>query len=253
MPDLVPQSGAPACVAADCLWESFAERGTAAFDAGQFVQSLTEWQAAAPLAETFDQADPRRATSRAALATIGYAAGLLAESAAELALREAAQVWQITNRWIDSMAIDLSGRSSSFHFRLERRHASAYRNLARGDYRRLAETGAAACAANLALVLHDRAPDEAARLYRHAILARKAGLGARDLGCLVAMENLRRLIRAVGDPQSEDASLSTEIEAAVMRDPLPPLTRWKNEKPARMTDRRRLLAAVYLSPVLIRH
>ena len=253
MPAIVPQSGVPACIVADCLWESFAERGAVAFEARQFVQSLTEWQAATLLAETFDHADPRRAASRAALATIGYAGGFLTEATAELALREAAQVWQITNRWIDSIAIDLSGRSSSFHFRLERKHAGAYRDLARADYRRLAEAGAAACAANLALVLQDRAPEEAACLYRHAILARKAGLGARDLGCLVAMENLRRLIRAVGDPQSEGASLSTEIEATAMRDPLSPFSRWKNEKPGRMTDRRRLLAAVYLSPVLIRH
>jgi hypothetical protein len=253
MPDIVSQSGMPPCVAADYLWENFAERGNVALDARQFVRSLTEWQAATRLAETFDHADPRRATSCTGLATAGYAAGFLTDAAAELELREAARAWQITSRWIDSMATQLSGRSSLFHFRLERRHASAYRDLARADHQRLAEAGAAACAANLALVLHDRAPDEAARLYRQAIFARKAGLGARDLGCLVAMDNLRRLIRAAGGPQSEDANLSTEIAATVMRDPLAPLARWKNERPARMTDRRRLLAAVYLSPVLIRH
>jgi hypothetical protein len=245
------QPAASACIAADRLWEGFAERATIAFEARQFEASLTEWRSAARLAESFAPADPRRAGSRAALAAMGYAAGILTEAAAELELRDALQIWQGTSRWVGSMTIGLSSRSSLFHFRLERKHAGAYQDLQRLDCQKLAEAGAAACSANLALVLQDRAPDRAAELYRHAIAARRAGLGARDLGCFAAMGNLLRLVRAMGDPGSEVTGLSAEIEAAAARDPLPPMTRWENEKPAQMTDRRRLLAAVLFSPILI--
>jgi hypothetical protein len=186
------------------------------------------------------------------LAIAGYAAGVLMDGAAELELREAALAWQAASQWLDAMTVELGGRSSLFHFRLERKHADTYRQLARAEHQRLADAGAAACAVNLALIIHHRTPDEAARLYRHAIAARSAGLGVRDIGHLAAREGLRRLILTTGGRPADDADPSAEMVLAAMRDPLSPLTRWKSERQGRMTDRRRLVAAVYLSPILIR-
>lgn len=250
--DLLP-FGTLTCVAAEYLWEHFAVRGSNALNARQFAQSQSEWYMAGTLAEAFDPADPRRAASLAGQAVAGHAAGQLNATEAERALRAAAEAWLTARIWVDAILPELPGRSSMFHFRLERKHAGAYRELARLDYHRLLEAGGGACALHLALILHDRLPEEAKRLYQQAISARKIGLGARDLGYLVAMVNLRRLIHATGDSPSDDANLANEIAATTLRDPLSPLARWKTEMPARMTDRRRLLAAVYLSPVLIWH
>ena len=232
--------GAAACLVVDHLWENFAEQGSRALDERQSDRALASWNVAAALADSFVDGDPRRAASLAGLAIAGLAAGRLTPIAAERALRTAAEAWSTTERWIETMELELSGRSSLFHFRLERRHQGAYQDLKRIECRRFAEAGAAICLAHLAATVQDRNPDEAAEFYRGAIAARRAGLGARDLACLVAMQNLHLLTDGGAAAQP------------TMKDPIAPLDRWKSERGAKMNDRRRLLAAVYLSPLPLR-
>lgn len=225
------------CLVVDHLWEYFAEQGSRALDDGEPRSALASWSVAAALADGFTDSDPRRAASLAGLAIAGLAAGRLTPIAAERELRAAAEAWRTTDDWIERMALELSGRSSMFHFRLERRHQGAYRDLKRAECRRLGEAGAALCLAHLASTVQARNPDQAAELYRGAIAARRAGLGARDLACFMVMQNLHHLI---GD---EAAAPPT------MKDPIAPLDRWKSERGAKMNDHRRLLASVYLAPL----
>lgn len=238
----------PPCLLVDVLWESFAASGAAALAAGPREPARAAWRTAVRLAAAFAPADPRRAASLGAAAALG-AVDAAGGAVREADLRAAVAAWRLVPLWVAGMRVERKPRSSLFHQRMERRHAVAYDEAARAGYRRLAEGGLAAALANLAELLRtQRRTAQAEAFYREAIAARRSALGGRDAALAGLLDRLAAL-RAPADPE-EAHRLAGEAAAILRNGPVEPLERWARDRPARMSDLRRLLAAVYLAPVI---
>lgn len=238
----------PPCLLVDLLWEEFAAAGAEALDTGPPDSASAAWQTAARLAAPFAPADPRRAASLGASAAL-EALGGAPDARGEAPLREAVAAWRLVPLWVAGMRIERKPRSSLFHQRMERRHAPAYDDVARSVYRRMAEGGLAAALANLAMLLRRLGRDvEATALYGDSIAMRRSALGARDAGLATLLEDLAAL-RAHGD-EVEARRLAAQAAGILGSGPVEPLVRWTRDRPPRMSDQRRLLAAVYLAPII---
>lgn len=248
MVDAAPaDSDVPPCLAADASWEHFAECGLAAWEAERRAEALAYLQTAARLSTAFSERDPRRVAALASLAAVESAAE--SGTQATTALADAAAAWDRASAWVAAMAPDHKPRSSLYHHRLERKHPGAYEDIARQGYHRLMAGGRAACLNNLALGLAAAdARTEAETMLREAAELRETALGARDAGAMRMFANLGDLLAALGDPAAADCRRRVEEIAA--RHPIPALERWRRHRPPRMTDSRRLEAAVLLIPVL---
>ena len=244
----------PPCLVVDVLWETFAEEGAVAFEEDRPGDALALWRVAERMATAFADADPRRGASLANLAA-AMDAGVNSTDAPqpiEAHYRRALACWDQTPDWVDRMAPDHKPHSSLYHHRLERKYAGAYAEIARRGYRQVAGGGRAACLGNLAGLLYRLGrTGEAEALYREAIALRESGLGARDVGAMHLLETLADLL-AAGSRSDDAEAARAKADAIAANYPLTPRRRWLSEKPARMSDTRRLLAAVYLTPVIRR-
>jgi tetratricopeptide (TPR) repeat protein len=243
----------PACLLADLLWESFTEEGAAAFADGRAAEALAAWRLADRLAVAFPAADPRRAAALANLAAVTeQAAADATADIVESLYRRALARWGAVPGWIERMTPERAARSSLFHHRMERKHRAVYQRVARDGHGRLAAGGRAACLGNLAgLLQRVGRTREAEALYREAIALRGPALGARDAGLLALLENLAALLIAEGR-LDEAEPIRARADAIAANAPLTPRRRWASDKPVRMSDARRLLAAVYLTPIVRR-
>lgn len=240
----------PPCTLCDFLWEAFAIEGSAALERGDEAAAEACWRTAAALTLGFHGADPRRA---ATLTAEGALAALKGDArAAQASCRRALEQWRRAPEWIAGMAIELKARSSLFHFRIESRHRDELVSLARAQNEHLAAAGRAAAEATLAgLLAAEGSPAEALGLYREAIAARAKGLSHREEAVGWLNEDLAPLLAACGQPAEAEAARARAC--AILRDPVPAGPRrfaagiWP-----KMTDIRRLTAAVELAPLLRR-
>ncbi len=226
-------------------WEVRTLGGLAAFRENRVAEAYTAWRAAAANTRAFVADDPRRAASRTHLALCHGAAGDAA--AARRGFRRALQAWDAATLWVARMEIGQRARSSSFHLRLALKHPGGYDALARAEFTRLLGAGRAAALAGGAHL----ARDPAAAL-EEAQARRSEGLGYRDADLAAILRALAALRLEAGD---EAAALDARRRAeAIERDPV-------DFGPARLAagpdgraqnDLRRLEAAVYLTPVVLR-
>lgn len=244
MPISAPEPPQPPCLLIDYLWEYFAEEAGALAESGAGDSAL--WRTGAALSEAFAETDPRRAASLQCRAAIARDAGDLA--AAEALYREAIAAWERVPEWIADMAIEFVARSASMHIRLELKRGEELRNLKRSINRTLAEGGLAGALNNLAEVLHagGRA-DEAEALYRRAREMRAKSLSHREAGVAVICDNLADLLEAAGraEEAGEPRSRAREIDAEPHH---VGAQGFRAQKGHKMTDIRKLTAAVYLAP-----
>jgi hypothetical protein len=204
----------------DRRWEETGEAALAAHRAARDGDAHALWRRASDLAVGFAAGDPRRAASLGNLA--------LAARTADADLDSLRAAWRASHDWVAQMAPDAKGGSSSFHLRLERRHAEAYAVRARATAARELDAGLAVAVANAGL----------------AALA--TGRRADTLALLVEARGLR--VRALGAGEAGAAWLAA-VEAAIAlgsSPPSPPELPWPRRRPP-PGDRRRLLAAIYLS------
>lgn len=175
-----------------------------------------------------------------------------AEANLESLYRQAFTCWAAVPGWVERMVPEREARSSLFHHRMERKHRSAYEDIAREGYLRLAEGARAACLGNLAGLLAGLGRrQEAEALYREAIAARAPAFGARDAGLMHLCTDLADLLTDAG--RTADAEkVRAKAAAVAANSPLTAQRRWAGEKPARMSDARKLLAAAYLTPIIHR-
>ncbi len=232
-------------MSADRRWEARVSEGLAAFQAGRIEEAYAAWRSAAAIGRAFDTDDPRRAASRTHLALCHAAAGDAA--AARRAFRRALQAWGAAEAWVARMALPQRARSSGFHLRLEAKHRRSYDALARVEFARLLGAGRGAALAGGAHL----ARDPAAALAEAQAL-RLSGLGRRDSGQAPICRALAALRASEGD---DAAALDARQRAeAIERDPVSfgpdrLSSLGEVEVPA---DLRRLEAAVYLTPVVLR-
>jgi tetratricopeptide (TPR) repeat protein len=238
------EAAMPPCLLIDCLWEEFAEEAGACLENGNPDNSL--WRTAAALSEGFGETDPRRAASLHCRAAIAREEGNLA--GAEALYQEAIVAWQQAPEWIEDMAIEFVARSASMHIRLEMKRKEELRNLKRSVNRTLAEGGLAATLGNLAEMLHAaERPDEAEQLYVRAREMRAKSLSHREAGVAVICDNLADLLEADGriEEAKEPRMRAREIDA----EPHYANAQGFRAQPwHKMTDIRKLTAAVYLAP-----
>lgn len=249
MDDTAPAGPAvPPCLAADASWEHFAECGLAAWEADRQAEALAYLRTAARLSTVFAEGDPRRVAAVASLAAVESTAD--SGGRATTTLANAVAAWDLASTWVAAMAPGHKPRSSLYHHRLERKHPGAYADIARQGYRRLLAGGRAACLNNLALGLAAAgAWAESETMLREAAEQREAALGARDAGAMRMFANLAGLLAARGDSAAA-ADYRQRMHAIAARHPIAALERWRSHRPPRMTDVRRLEAAVLLIPVL---
>ena len=232
------------CLLVDFLWEQLAEEAGACMEAGGEVAAL--WQTGAKLSQAFDGSDPRRAASLHCLAAIAREAGDM--TGAEARYRDAMAAWERVPEWVSQMAVEFTGRSASMHIRLEMKRTEELRRLKRSINANLAEGGLAATLSNLAELLHATGRgDEAEPLYRRAREMRAKSLSHREAGVAIICDNLADLLEGAGrhDEAGEPRSRAREIDAEPFHTGTEGFRKksWK-----KMTDTRKLTAAVYLAP-----
>ena len=232
------------CLLVDFLWEQFAEEAGACSESGDEVAAL--WRTGAALSQAFDEADPRRAASLHCLAAIAREAADMA--GAEAGYRDAITAWERVPEWVSQMAVEFTGRSASMHIRLEMKRTEELRALKRSINANLAEGGLAATLNNLAELLHTTGrADEAEPLYRRARDMRAKSLSHREAGVAIICDNLADLLEEAGrhDEAEEPRARAREIDAEPFHAGIGGV---RKEPWQKMTDTRKLTAAVYLAP-----
>ncbi len=235
----------PPCLLIDFLWEEFAQEAAGRLDSA--AEDSLLWRTGANLSEAFEESDPRRAASLHCLAMIARDEGDL--SRAETLYREAIAVWERAPEWISKMGIEFTARSASMHIRLEMKRSEELRALKRSIHRTLAEGGLAAGLNNLAEVLHTAGrAEEAEPLYRRAREMRAKSLSHREAGVASACDNLADLLEEAGRPEEaqEPRSRARDIEAEPF---CAGPEGFRAQRWHKMTDIRKLTAAVYLTPL----
>ena len=237
--------GRPTASSAEQRWEARVLEGLAAFRAGRIDAAYTAWRSAAAIARPFAADDPRRAASRTHLALCHAAAG--DARAARRAFRRALRAWEAADEWVARMAIPQRARSSGFHLRLQAKHPGAYDAVARAGFTRLLGAGrAAALAGSAHLARNPAAPLEEAQEQR------AGGLSWRETDQVAIWRALAALREEAGNGA---AALDARHRAdGIERDPVSfgpeRLATATGGEPA--SDLRRLEAAVYLTPVVLR-
>ncbi len=230
---------------AEQRWEARSLEGLAAFRAGRIEEAYAAWRSAAAIGRAFDTDDPRRAASRTHLA-LCHAAHRNAASARR-AFRRALQAWDAAEEWVARMALPQRARSSGFHLRLEAKHRRSYDALARVEFAKLLGAGRGAAVAGGAHL----ARNPAAALAEAQKL-RLSGLGRRDCDQAPIYRALAAIRASEGDETAaQDARQRAE---AIERDPVSfgPERLAAALEDETMSDLRRLEAAVYLTPVVLR-
>ena len=232
-------------MSADQRWEARALQGLAAFQAGRIEEAYAAWRSASAIGRAFAADDPRRAASRTHLALCHAAQGDAAP--ARRAFRRALQAWEAAEAWIARMALPQRARSSGFHLRLEAKHRRSYDALARVEFAKLLGAGRGAALAGGAHLARDPA---AALAEAHEL--RLSGLGRRDGDQAPICRAFAVLKAEAGD---DAAALDARQRAeAIERDPVSfgPDRLAAASEDETMSDLRRLEAAVYLTPVVLR-
>ncbi len=233
------------CLLVDFLWEQFAEEAGRCLETGD--EAAAFWRTGAALAQAFDEADPRHAASLHGLAAIAREAGDLAR--AEAGYRDAIAAWERVPAWISQMAVEFTGRSASMHIRLEMKRTEELRALKRSINANLAEGGLAAALGNLAELLHRMGrAGEAEPLYRRAREMRAKSLSHREAGVAIICDNLADLLEDSG--RHGEAEEPRARARAIDADPFHTGAEGFRKQPwkKKMTDTRKLTAAVYLAP-----
>jgi len=154
-----PTSAAEAWTGADTEWERLQVTAAEDFAANDPAGAATGWAEALRTARAhFEADDPRLATSLA-----NYAAALRQRGEAVPAVlwEEALGIWDQAAAWLARQRLAPRARSSTFHLRLEARHAGAYDANLRRRAAALAEEARVATAA-LAAGARAGGPDRAA-------------------------------------------------------------------------------------------
>ena len=232
-------------MSAEQRWEARVREGLAAFRDGRIEEAYAAWRSAAAIARAFDADDPRRAASRTHLALCHAAAGDAAKS--RRAFRRALRSWEAAEQWVARMAVEQRARSSGFHLRLQAKHPGRYDAVARAGYARLLGAGrAAALAGSAHLARNPAAPLEEAQEQR------AGGLSWREADQVAIWRALAALWEEAGDGAAAlDARRRAE---AIERDPVSfgPERLVAASGGETVSDLRRLEAAVYLTPVVLR-
>ena len=232
------------CLLVDFLWEQFAEEAADSSKAGVEIEPL--WRTGATLSQAFDEADPRRAASLHCLAAIAREAGDTAD--AEARYRDSIAAWERVPEWVSQMDVEFTGRSASMHIRLEMKRTEELRKLKRSINTTLAQGGLSAVLSNLAELLHMTGrSDEAEALYRRARKLRETSLSHREAGVAIICDNLAGLLEDAGrqGEAKEQRARAREIDAEPFHAGIEDFRRKRWRK---MTDIRKLTAAVYLAP-----
>jgi tetratricopeptide (TPR) repeat protein len=151
--------------------------------------------------------------------------------------------------WLARLPAERAAGSSTFHLRLQRKHAGGYDHLRRAEYKRLCEAGRAAALGNLARVLIGlRRIDEAVAQLDEAVALRRAGFGGREAGVGALLDLRAAAARAGGriDEAGRLAAAARVVEADPVRYDA---ARLERETGPRFDDPWRLRAALYLSPI----
>ena len=239
------KTAAPPCLLIDFLWEYLIRTVGARLESAAEDRKL--WRASAKLSESFEDSDPRRAASLQCLAMIARDEGELPR--AEALYREAIATWERAPEWISRMGIEFTARSASMHIRLEMKRSEELRALKRSINRTLAEGGLAAGLNNLAEVLQATGrAEEAEPLYRRAREMRAKSLSHREAGVASICDNLADLLEAAGRSEEarEPRNRAREIEAEPF---VAGPEEFRAQRWHKMTDIRKLTAAVYLAPL----
>ena len=232
-------------MSADQRWEARVSEGLAAFRAGRTEEAYAAWRSASAIGRAFAADDPRRAASRTHLALCHAAQG--DGATARRAFRRALRAWGTAEAWVARMALPQRARSSGFHLRLEAKHRRSYDALARVEFAKLLGAGRGAALAGGAHLARDPASALA-----DAQALRLSGLGWRDSDQAPIYRALAAFRASEGDEEAaQDARQRAE---AIERDPVgfgPDRLAAASEDET-MSDLRRLEAAVYLTPVVLR-
>ena len=232
-------------MSAEQRWEARTLGGLAAFRAGRIEEAYAAWRSAAAVARAFAADDPRRAASRTHLA-LCHAAGGDARKARR-AFGRALRSWEAAEAWVARMALPQRARSSGFHLRLQAKHPGRYDAVARVEFAKLLGAGRAAALAGCARLAHDPAA-----ALEEAEENRASGLSWRDADRASILRALASQRQQAGD--GERAQDARQWAEAIERDPVSfgpeRLAAATAGEPA--SDLRRLEAAVYLTPVVLR-
>ncbi|VAW00007.1 hypothetical protein MNBD_ALPHA04-599 [hydrothermal vent metagenome] len=229
-------------------WEAVTGEALVAFEQNRLSEAVLLWRMAAKSATGFAAGDPRLAATANNLGC----AHLLDEhtEAAAKEFNAAGQAWAATRTWVKAMAVPQTARSSLFHLRLELKHRDAFAGHLRTRFEHLVDGGEAAtliCQATLAFAELDF--HKSGALFDRARTQRRRALNA-DVPEIRQIQNMCRLIaKALGEAPKSDEGLG--VNPGTKTWPQVALESWRDDRPHEMNDARRVLAAVYLSAMIL--
>jgi len=213
-------------------WERLSEAAVERLPDGAIPATLDLLHRAEAFSLAFAAGDPRIAAGLSNAAAATALAGNYGRATEAFANVIAA--WEKARLWTETMAVSGTARSSLHHHRLELRHRHSFAAHLRRRYRRWLDAG------------------EAASTFNHGIVLCRLGFDADGRKHIATAARLRHHAFGAGDPaylQMAEALASdgTPAEAVPGRSVL---QRWRQNRPPRIDDLRRILAAVCFAVVL---
>lgn len=226
-------------------WEAVETAALDAYWAARTEEACHLWHRAHELSFGLPSNDPRRATSASNVGLALLIDGHTKE--ADAALEEAIALWDSALAWIDTMEISFAARSSLFHFRMEQRHEASYVTVRRVWNRNLLRGSVALTKFNLALVQYHLDRDESADdLLRDSIELRRSSCGTSNAPLATMLAVYAARLDAVGRLEEADKN-QCQARQILAQPPKNALDLWAAERPSKLCDQRRLLAAAYLT------
>lgn len=231
LPDLSPSAGW-ADDRAEHEWERLSEAAVECLAESGLPAARDLLHRVVACSPAFAAGDPRIAAS---LTNAAAAAALAGDyRRATEAFADVAAAWEKARLWSETMAVSGTARSSLHHHRLELKHRDSFAAHLRRRYRRWLDGGEAASTFNHGIVLCRLGRDADGRKHiAAAVRLRRQAFGAADPAYL-------KMAEAMG-------SDGTPADAVPGRSAL---QRWRQNRPPRIDDLRRLLAAVCFAVVL---
>ncbi|MDP1702093.1 MAG: hypothetical protein Q8L53_14195 [Aestuariivirga sp.] len=232
------------CPAQDLVWETFAWGAENARLSGYVEEAKIQWRIAKDISEGFDKSDPRLASSLNSLGVCHHMMGNIEE--ARSLYFKSLSAWNLAAAWVARIPLQLRATSVNFHFGLQQRYRHQLTALGRNRYRTLVAAGEAATKNNLAcLLISNDCISDAKPLICTAPELWRAAIGSRDEGLAIIYLNLGMFFEA--NDQSAEALQARKHADEIRRNPSPSrMLRFSQDCSLKMTDERRLKAAIYL-------
>jgi tetratricopeptide (TPR) repeat protein len=238
----IPKNSDGCC---DLSWESVCLEAYETYVNGDVGKATVLWQESIKIADSFPDNDPRQFASMNNAGLALFLDGSCEQ--AEENFTGSLEGWQKARKWVVSMQVEGTAKSSLFHHRLEVRHQEQFNNHTRTRYDNWLIGAEAISAFNLSILLfrQERNVEGFDYLSKSLRLREQAyGEANPELGLI-----LSAMAKFSEDEDAQENYLDRAKRVAI-NPTRNTLQRWHDDRPHAMNDTRRLMAAICLTAML---